>query len=196
MDPASSAFAVHSEHFCILVRSSNSQGCKWFFKKIPEIFWQIFPKAKSDMRFVNRQNHGKVSWMDKFRQLLWNITDFRWIFKVLGDILWPYKVVFFFFFLQIGNPTLEETRRNTGILENTGQLSPLNFVFRGEFTSGYTFTSSPVWDLLSNRNKWLPQVSWSVIGIEPTMFGSAVRRTNHKTMPACHYSQMDPAIEQ
>jgi hypothetical protein len=78
---------------------ATDQGCKWFLKQIPEIFWQIFPKAKSDMRFVNRQNHWKVSWMHlgmrthKFRQLLWNNTDFRWIFKVPGDILWPYKVV-------------------------------------------------------------------------------------------------------
>jgi hypothetical protein len=40
----------------------------------------------------------KVSWTQlgmpthKFRQHLWNNTDFRWIFKALGDILWPYKV--------------------------------------------------------------------------------------------------------
>jgi hypothetical protein len=33
--------------------NSKVQGWKWFFKKIPEIFWQIFPKAKSDRRFVN-----------------------------------------------------------------------------------------------------------------------------------------------
>jgi hypothetical protein len=43
------------------------------------------------------QNHWKVSFthldtlMHKFRQHLWNNTDFRWIFKALGDILWPYK---------------------------------------------------------------------------------------------------------
>jgi hypothetical protein len=62
------------------------QGCKWFFKKIPEIFWQIFPKVKSDMRFVNKQNHWNVSWMHlgmpthKFRQLLWNNQEGRFFF--------------------------------------------------------------------------------------------------------------------
>jgi hypothetical protein len=59
---------------------------------------------------------------------------------LLGDILWPHRVAktiqegqfrFFFvdflifFFKRIGNPTLEKTRRNTGIPVNTGQLAPL-----------------------------------------------------------------------
>jgi hypothetical protein len=45
------------------------------------------------------QKLGKVSWTHlgtlthKFRQHLWNNTYFRWIFKALGDILWPYRVV-------------------------------------------------------------------------------------------------------
>jgi hypothetical protein len=77
------------------------------------------------MRFLNRQNHWKVLWMHlgmpmhKFRQLLWNNTDFRWIFKVLGDILWPYKVVkttegrFFFFFLIFFTNRKPHTGKNT-----------------------------------------------------------------------------------
>jgi hypothetical protein len=47
----------------------------------------------------------------KFRQHLRNNTDFRWIFKAFGDILWPYKVVKTKQggrIIESGTPTLEK----------------------------------------------------------------------------------------
>jgi hypothetical protein len=62
----------------------------------------------------------EVSWMHlgtpthKFLQYLWNNTDFRWIFKARGDILWPHKVVTdsggSICKKWIWNPTLENCR--------------------------------------------------------------------------------------
>jgi hypothetical protein len=80
----------------------------------------------ADMRFANRQNHWK-SVVNASQHASQRINfDFRWIFKTLGDLLWPYKVAKttqeckyikknYFFGTRIGNPTLEKCgipRRN------------------------------------------------------------------------------------